>query len=134
MGQPVSLLIPGNFKNLCRKLLRVRPVFCISCQGIQQTVHPLQLQRRAKKAWKYFPVPYHVLYQGTLDFFLFQKLLHGSFRAHRKRIIKCFPFLHGKIHAPAVQALLQLGKQCILICAVLVHFIYKKKSGNMIPL
>ena len=57
MGQPISLVIPGDLKYAGPERLPARPAVHIGPKALQKFLHPKKLQSGAKKAGEYLPLP-----------------------------------------------------------------------------
>ena len=134
MSQTISLIISGNFINLCPEFCSVNRRCQPALQSLQQFLHTLQLQRRAKIAGKNLSFPDH-----TADFFIrnltiFQIFLQHLFITHSQSLQYLSALIQkGKINTAFIQMRTDILQKKMPVRSRLIHFIHKQKSGNLIP-
>ena len=132
-GEPLPSVVPGNFKHPGGELLRPVRLQGVPGQAVQQPVHPLLLQRRAKVAGEELPLHNQdgqipIVQPPRLQIALHQRLItQGGV------LQKLLPAA-GKIRAAIGQALPELGEQRFPVRAWLIHLIDKEVGGHPVAL
>ena len=135
ISQTVSLFVPSDLIYSGAELFSILRRSHTNFQTMEEFIHPFQLQRRSKPAWKQLSPADQPVNLVLRDLSGPQVALHRFFPADRYILQKSLPVLPGaKIHAPVIQQPAQFFQKLSPVCSLLVHLIDKQKCGHPIPL
>ena len=132
-GEPLPLVVPGNFEHPGGKLRRPVRLQGVPRQAVQQRVHPLHPQRRAEKAGEQPTLHNQGGQVRVIQLPRLQVALHQRLIAQSGVLQHVLPRA-GKVGAAVAQPRPELAEQPIPLRARLIHLVDEEEGGDMVAL